>query len=412
MLLKNLFSESVLKQLHVGPLASHLSTFTSLLSEQGYTKFSIKVKIRFVAKLSRWLDQQHLGVNDLKLELFDHFIKYRGTTDPIRRGDLATLKLLLQHVTEKGVIQFSALRIDKNPFLQIEDGFAQYLSHERGLSSETLTTYIPLVRCFLSNCFKADTIRLEKLCPKDITAFILSYTQSVKRSTAKLMVTSLRSFFRYLRFRGQIATDLAAFVPAVSDWRLTGLPKSLEPEQIECLLKSCDQNTKVGQRDFTILLLLARLGLRAGEIVKMTLDDINWDVGELIIRGKGPRKDKLPIPYDVGEALAAYLQHGRPACPTRCVFIRARAPYQCFSSSVAICNIVQRALLRAKINSSHKGAHLLRHSLATNMLRKGASLTEIGQILRHQLPNTTEIYTKVDIVSLRSLAQPWLGGEI
>jgi integrase/recombinase XerD len=412
MLLKNLFSESVLKQLHVGPLASHLSTFTSLLSEQGYTKFSIKVKIRFVAKLSRWLDQQHLGVNDLKLELFDHFIKYRGTTDPIRRGDLATLKLLLQHVTEKGVIQFSALRIDKNPFLQIEDGFAQYLSHERGLSSETLTTYIPLVRCFLSNCFKADTVRLEKLCPKDITAFILSYTQSVKRSTAKLMVTSLRAFFRYLRFRGQIATDLAAFVPAISDWRLTGLPKSLEPEQIECLLKSCDQNTKVGQRDFTILLLLARLGLRAGEIVKMTLDDINWDVGELIIRGKGPRKDKLPIPYDVGEALAAYLQHGRPDCPTRCVFIRARAPYQCFSSSVAICNIVQRALLRAKINSSHKGAHLLRHSLATNMLRKGASLTEIGQILRHQLPNTTEIYTKVDIVSLRSLAQPWLGGEI
>ncbi|MCP4233218.1 MAG: tyrosine-type recombinase/integrase [Aestuariibacter sp.] len=412
MLLKNLFSESVLKQLHAGPLASHLSTFTSLLSEQGYTKFSIKVKIRFVAKLSRWLDQQHLGVNDLKLELFDHFIKYRGTTDPIRRGDLATLKLLLQHVNEKGVIQFSAIRIDKNPFLQIEDGFAQYLSHERGLSPETLITYIPLVRCFLSNCFKADTIRLEKLCPKDITAFILSYTQSVKRSTAKLMVTSLRAFFRYLRFRGQIATDLAAFVPAISDWRLTGLPKSLEPEQIECLLKSCDQNTKVGQRDFTILLLLARLGLRAGEIVKMTLDDINWDVGELIIRGKGPRKDKLPIPYDVGEALAAYLQHGRPACPTRCVFIRARAPYQCFSSSVAICNIVQRALLRAKINSSHKGAHLLRHSLATNMLRKGASLTEIGEILRHQLPNTTELYTKVDIVSLRSLAQPWLGGEI
>jgi site-specific recombinase XerD len=412
MLLKNLFSESVLKKLHVGPLKSYLSTFISLLSEQGYTKFSIKVKIRFVAKLSRWLDQQHLGVNDIKLELFDHFIKYRGTTDPIRRGDLATLKLLLQHMYDEEVIQFSAIRIDKNPFLQIENGFAQYLSHERGLSPETLATYIPLVRCFLSHCFKAGAIRLEKLCPKDITAFILSYTQSVKRNTAKLMVTSLRAFFRYLRLRGQIATDLAAFVPAISDWRLTGLPKSLEPKQIECLLKSCNQNTKVGQRNFTILLLLARLGLRAGEIVKMTLDDINWDIGELMIRGKGPRKDKLPIPYDVGEALADYLQHGRPVCPSRCVFIRARAPYRGFSSSVAICNIVQRALLRAKINSCYKGAHLLRHSLATNMLHKGASLTEIGEILRHQLPNTTELYTKIDIVSLRSLAQPWLGGEI
>jgi site-specific recombinase XerD len=370
------------------------------------------VNIRLVAKFNRWLNQQNLGIDDIKLGLFDRYIKYQNTANPVRRGDLATLKLLLRHLIDAGVILPSATKIDDNPFCQIEDGFAQYLSHERGLSPETLTTYIPLIRCFLSDCFKTGTIRLEKLCPKDITAFILNYTQSVKRSTAKLMVTSLRAFFRYLGLRGQIATDLAAFVPAISDWRLTGLPKSLEPEQIECLLKSCDQNTKVGQRDFTILLLLARLGLRAGEIVKMTLDDINWDVGELIIRGKGPRKDKLPIPYDVGEALAAYLQHGRPACPTRCVFIRARAPYQCFSSSVAICNIVQRALLRAKINSSHKGAHLLRHSLATNMLRKGASLTEIGEILRHQLPNTTELYTKVDIVSLRSLAQPWLGGEI
>lgn len=411
-MLEDLFSESVLKRFHAGPLEPYLNPFTSLLSEQGYAKYSIKGKIRLVAKFSRWLDQQHLGVNDLKLELFDHFIKHRGTADPIRRGDLATLKLLLRHVSGEGVIQFSAIRIDENPFHQIEDGFAQYLLHERGLSHETLATYIPLVRCFLSDRFKTGTIRLEKLCPKDITTFILRYTQSVKRSTAKLMVTSLRSFFRYLRLRGQIATDLAALVPTVSNWRLTGLPKSLEPQQIERLLKSCDQNTKVGQRDYTILLLLARLGLRAGEIVKMTLDDINWDVGELIIRGKGPRKDKLPIPYDVGEALAAYLQHGRPACPTRCVFIRARAPYQGFSSSVAICNIVQRALLRAKIKSCHKGAHLFRHSLATNMLRKGASLTEIGEILRHQLPNTTELYTKVDIVSLRSLAQPWLGGEI
>ena len=409
-MLQNLFSGSVLERLYAGPLGPYLNSFTSLLSEKGYTNYSIKVKIRLVAKFNRWLNQQNLGIDDLNLDLFDHFIKNQKTRDPVRRGDFATSKLLLRHLSDAGVILLSVIKIDDNPFCKIEDGFAQYLSRERGLSAETLTTYIPLVRCFLSDCFKAGTIKLEKLCPKDITAFILSYTQSVKRSTAKLMVTSLRAFFRYLRLQGQIATDLAAFVPAISDWRLTGLPKSLEPEQIECLLKSCDQNTKVGQRDFTILLLLARLGLRAGEIVKMTLDDINWDVGELIIRGKGPRKDKLPIPYDVGEALADYLQYGRPDCPARCVFIRARAPYQCFSSSVAICNVVQRALLRAKINSSHKGAHLLRHSLATNMLRNGASLTEIGEILRHQLPNTTELYTKVDIVSLKSLAQPWLGG--
>jgi site-specific recombinase XerD len=379
-MLEHLFSKSVPERLYAGPLGSYLNSFTTLLSEKGYTNYSIKVKIRLVAKFSRWLNQQNLGVNDLKLELFGHFIKYQGSANPVRRGDLATLKLLLRHLMGEGSIQFFAVRIDENPFHQIEDGFAQYLSHERGLSPDTLTNYIPLVRCFLSDCFKTGTIRFEKLCPKDITTFILRYAQTVKRSTAKLMVTSLRSFFRYLLLRGQIDTDLAALVPTVSNWRLTGLPKSLEPQQIERFLKSCDQNTKAGQRDYTILLLLARLGLRAGEIVAMTLDDINW--------------------------------YGRPACPTRRVFIRARAPYQGFSSSVAICNIVQRALLRAKINSSHKGAHLLRHSLATHMLRKGASLAEIGEILRHQLPNTTEIYTKVDIVSLRSLAQPWLGGEI
>ena len=411
-MLEHLFSRSALERLTAGPLGSYLNSFTTLLSEKGYTNYSIKVKIRLVAKFSRWLNQQNLGVNDLKLELFGHFIKYQGSATPVRRGDLATLKLLLRHLMGEGIIQFFAVRIDENHFHQIEDGFAQYLSHERGLSPDTLTNYIPLIRCFLSDCFKTGTIRFEKLCPKGITTFILRYSQTVKRSTAKLMVTSLRSFFRYLLLRGKIDTDLAALVPTVSNWRLKGLPKSLEPQQIEHLLKSCDQNTKAGQRDYTILLLPARLGLRAGEIVAMTLDDINWDVGELIIRGKGPRKDRLPIPCDVGEALAAYLQYGRPACPTRRVFIRARAPYQGFSSSVAICNIVQRALLRAKINSSHKGAHLLRHSLATHMLRKGASLAEIGEILRHQLPNTTEIYTKVDIVSLRSLAQPWLGGEI
>lgn len=411
-MLEHLFSKPVLDQFYAGPLAPFLYTFTSLLSEKGYTNYSIKLKIRLVAKFSRWLDQQNLGVSDLKLELFDHFIKYQKTANPVRRGDLATLKLLLRHLSDAGVIPPFVIKIDDNPFCQIEDGFAQYLSHERGLSPETLTSYIPLVRCFLSVCFQTGTIRLERLCPKDITTFILRYAQTVKRSTAKLMVTSLRAFFRYLRLRGQIDTDLAAVVPTVSNWRLTGLPKSLEPQQIERLLKSCDQNTKVGQRDYTILLLLARLGLRAGEIVAMTLDDINWDVGELIIRGKGPRKDRLPIPRDVGEALAAYLQYCRPACPTRRIFIRARAPYQGFSSSVAICNIVQRALLRANINTYHKGAHLLRHSLATHMLCKGASLAEIGDILRHQLPNTTQIYTKVDIVSLRSLAQPWPGGEI
>ena len=157
-------------------------------------------------------------------------------------------------------------------------------------------------------------------------------------------------------------------------------------------------------------MLLARLGLRAGEVAAMNLDNINWEAGELVICGKGPRKDRLPIPCDVGEALVAYLQHGRPVCSTRRVFIRARAPHQGFSSSVAVCDIVRRALVRANLHPPCKGAHLLRHSLAVHMLHKGASLGEIGELLRHASQTTTEIYTKVDMAALRSLSQPWPGG--
>lgn len=410
-MLEHLLEESVLHRFHVGPLEPYLSTFAAELSERGYARYCMKHKIRFIAQFSQWLLQQQIGINELKEELIDDFVEYLGKQHVVRRGNLATLRLLLQHLQDKGVIPISII-IEDNPLNKIEQGFARYLSQERGLSQATLGNYIPLVRHFLMERFKAKRFQLDELCATDVTGFILRYAPSVKRSTARLMATSLRAFFRYLYLRGQITTDLAEFVPTVADWRLSNLPKSLDSEQIECLLKSCDQSNKVGQRDYTILLLLVRLGLRAGEVVAMRLDDINWEAGELIIRGKGPRQNRLPIPCDVGKALAVYLQKGRPFCSTRRVFIRIRAPHHGFSSSVAICNIVQRALQRASIQTNYKGAHLLRHTLATHMLRKNASLAEIGEILRHQLPTTTEIYTKVDIVSLRTLAQPWLGGAI
>jgi len=201
-----------------------------------------------------------------------------------------------------------------------------------------------------------------------------------------------------------------AHVPTVADWRLSTLPKSLAPEQVARLLKSCDQRTVTGQRDYTILLLLARLGLRAGEVVAMTLEDLDWEAGELTVRDKGGRQDRLPLPHDVGAALATYLRQGRPRCLTRRVFVRMAAPRRGFASSVAICGIMQRALARARLHPPRKGAHLLRHSLATQMLQRGASLPEIGEVLRHELAQTTEIYAKVDFTALRALAQPWPRG--
>jgi site-specific recombinase XerD len=403
-----LFSESVLKRLYVGPLKPSLHSFEALLSDRGYTRYSIKDKIRLIARFSEWIHQQHLEVNELNGQVINKFIRCKGRKGSVRRGDFATLRLLLQHLGNTEVTP--NLENEDCIVHHIEKGFAQYLSQERGLSPATLVSYIPMVRHFLTDRFNAGPIQIVKLSPSDVSTFILRYARTVKRKTAKLMVSSLRAFFRYLHLRGEIAVDLVEFIPTIADWRLSDIPKSLEAQQVERLLSSCDRSNKNGQRDYVILLLLARLGLRAGEIVKMTLDDIDWIAGELIIEGKGPRKDRLPLPWDVGKALVTYLQHGRPSCSTRRVFIRTRAPHNGFSSSVAVCNIVRRALLRAKLQPPCKGAHLLRHSLATHMLSKGASLTEISEILRHASIDTTEIYTKVDIAALRSLAQSWPGG--
>ncbi|WP_292502587.1 site-specific integrase [Mesorhizobium sp.] len=223
------------------------------------------------------------------------------------------------------------------------------------------------------------------------------------------MVTALRSFLRFLQQRGLLATDLAVAVPGIAGWRLAHLPKALPAEQVERLLASCDRRTPAGRRDYAVLMLLARLGLRGGEVSALTLDDLDWDCGEIVVHGKGQRLARLPLPADVGAALVDYLRQDRPACSTRRVFIRIKAPRRSFVSPSTICCIVHRALKRAGLTPAFKGAHLLRHALATDLLRRGASLVEIGQLLRHSQPNTTQIYAKVDIAALRAIALPWPG---
>jgi len=290
--------------------------------------------------------------------------------------------------------------------------FARYLTEERGLAQRTLDSYLPPVCAFLSERFGTEPIVLDELTPKDITGFILRHSKRVSPRRAQVVTTVLRSFFRFLYERGKIAADLAASVPTVANWQQSTLPKFLEPEQVERLIQTCSRTTPAGRRDCAVLLLLARLGLRAGEVAHLELDDIDWENGELMVRGKSARHDRLPIPKDVGEALADYLCNVRPRCSSRRVFLRMRAPRQGFTNFIAVCNIVQRAFMRAGLNPECRGSHLLRHSLATQMLRGGASLAEIGEVLRHQLPSTTEIYTKVDVTALRTLALPWKGGEL
>lgn len=228
--------------------------------------------------------------------------------------------------------------------------------------------------------------------------------------TAKLLTTALRSFLQYGRYRGDIRLDLAAVVPLVANWSMSSVPRAIAPDQVRRLLARINRRTAVGRRDYAILLLLARLGLRSGEVVFLELDDIDWKDGSFSVRGKGGRRFQLPLPADVGEAIVAYVRHGRPASNSRRVFLRAKAPFRGFLGPSAVGSIVRHALLRAGIDAPTTGAHQFRHGLATEMLRHGASLSEIGELLGHRSPETTKIYTKVDLDALRTLALPWPGG--
>jgi len=266
-----------------------------------------------------------------------------------------------------------------------------------------------VVRRFLSRRFKSKKLRLEGLRPGDVSRFVLQTVHERGRDHAQLVTTTLRSFLDFLLLEGRLTSPLRAAVPTVASWRHSDLPGFLEPEQVERLLRSCDRSNTGGRRDYAILLLLARLGLRAHEVRHLRLDEIKWTSGELLIRGKGGREDRLPLPPDVGRAVAMYLKEGRPRCSCRHVFVRLLAPHEGLTSPT-IASVVERALARAQVSSTHRGAHLLRHSLATRMLRGGASLTQIGQVLRHQRTDTTEIYARVDQNALRALAQPWPGG--
>lgn len=394
------------------PLENYIPVFTSLLSSEGYTPASLRSKTQILRNFSLWIGKRQIKVCELDEVTIDAFFKQHPRPGFVRRGDLSTLCSLLEWLREIKEVKALLPEDDNSELYRIECNFSRHLEQDRGLSQATLHNYLPVIRRFLTERFGSDPVVLNKIDASDVTQFVLRYTRTMSCRSAQLMTSALRGFFRFLYFRGDIASDLAPSVPTVADWKMSELPKSLEPEEVERLLQNCDRCTAIGQRDYAVLIMLARLGLRAGEVVAMTLDDIDWEAGLITIRGKGARHDQLPIPHDVGDALATYLRHGRPRCDTRRVFVRVRAPHRGFSSSVAIANIVRRALRRAGLDPIRKGAHLLRHCLAIKMLQRGACLAEIGQILRHSTPNTTEIYTKVDLAALSALAQPWPGGDL
>jgi len=393
-----------------GALYSYIPGFTASLTSRGYSKASIAYRLTLLRDLDQWMRQRRRAIEEFSEERIQQFLHHRRKHDSKRRGDNATLRSLLKHLREATVVGPPVSQDQTSPLDQLQASFAQHLREQRGLRPTTLEQYLFHTRRFLSERFGKSALSLGELNAQDVIRCVLRQARTISPHAARCMAKALRSLLRFLHQRGDITTNLAAFVPSVANWSLTGLPKYLLPQHVELVLKKCEQDDPTVQRDRTILLLLTRLGLRAAEIVHMTLDDIDWEAGELTIRGKGGRRDKLPLPKDVGQSLANYLKQLRPTCACRRVFIGSATPHVGFADSAAVDIVVQRALRRAGINAPTRGAHLFRHSLATQMLRNGASMSEIAKILRHQSERSTAIYAKVDLAALRSIAHPWLGG--
>jgi len=393
-----------------GPLGAHLDDFANLLLRQGYTRSAGRDKLRVVLQLNQWLEARQLPLHSLDERQLRVFQTGRRRRRRSAHAEGATLALLLGSLRRAHAIPAAVQLSTRDVLGLLIRDYEQFLLHERGLSPKTLAHRIPVVRHFLSVQFKSGVVRPNRLRAQVISHYILREARNQRQDRAQLITGTLRSFLDFLWQRGRINTQLSTAVPAVSSCWVSELPRFLNAEQVEQLLKSCNRTKLCEQRDYAVLLLLSRLGLRAHEVVGLNLEDINWAAGEVRIRGKGGREDRLPLPHEVGRGLAAYLKHGRPTSSSRRVFVRLSAPHEGFAGPSTVSWVVRRALARAGIASDNRGAHQLRHSLATRMLRGGASLAQIGQVLRHERVDTTEIYARVDLQALRALAQPWPGG--
>jgi len=393
-----------------GPLAPYLDSFARSLDEQGFKRRVIGLQIRVAANFSQWLEAEEVAAKDATEEHARHFLEGSARQRSVRRGEFATLRRLMDFLGQLGVTPPLPEHDEATPIQQAVGAFAVYLRQVRALSDKTLIQYCPFIERFLSERFGQGPVEFAALRAGDVIGFVQRRAAQLSPARAKAATTALRSFLRYLRYCGAIQLDLAAAVPTVPNWSVTGIPRAIAPEHLHAVFAHCPRDTPVGRRDYAILMLLARLGLRSSEIVSLTLDSIDWEAGSIAVVGKGNQTASLPLPVEVGEAIAEYLRHGRPISSSRALFLRACAPIRGLGAGQTVATIVSAALKRAGIETRHRGTHQFRHALAADMLRHGATLTEIGSILRHRHAKTTSIYAKVDFAALRPLSLPWPGG--
>ncbi|MCO5167731.1 MAG: site-specific integrase [Planctomycetes bacterium] len=359
-----------------------------------------------MASLSRWLDERRLAPGEFSSGRVLEFVAYRREGYSVFRS-LRGVEPVIRFLRSTGAVPpADPPKADASPLGRLLRQYEAYLVRERELRLSTVNWYARVAREFLAPPGSATSLGLRRLKAADVTAFVLREARSISVAQVTLKVTALRSFLRYAFVEGLVPHDLALAVPAIAGWRLAGLPKALPADVPKRLLGSCDRRSPCGLRDYAVLLLLLRLGLRVGEVAASRLEDIDWQRGEVLVRGKGARRDRLPMPEDVGQAIVAYLQRGRPKTASRALFVRTRAPHVDLTAG-AVKGIVTKA--GRSLGMSPLGAHRLRHTAACEMLRRGASLPEIGQVLRHRAIDTTAIYAKVDRGSLRTLVRSWPG---
>jgi site-specific recombinase XerD len=387
-----------------GPLAPYRDGLRAELSALAYAPSTVASHLALWAQLDCWLERQCLEASGLTAARIEEFLAVRRET----HGYLYTIKALapgLAFLRRVGAVPEVVAVADDSEVETLERRFRSYLLVERGLAEVSVETYVVRARPFLTDRARRGRLDLTSLTAADVSTFVAWWLPCLAKAPARSTVTALRALLVFLHATGVIARPLSCVVPTVASWRLAGLPVGLSAAQIQDLLGACDRSTAVGRRDFAIVTVLARLGLRAREAAAVTLDDIDWRAGTLTVHGKANRHEQLPLPVDVGSALSDYLEHGRPfAASGRAVFIRAKAPYQALDHA-SISTMVARAASRAGLGTVH--AHRLRHTLATEVLAGGASLDEVGQLLRHRSSASTAIYAKVDRHRLVQLARPW-----
>jgi len=383
--------------------------FRDDLCTQGYCENRRALHVRHMAHLGRWLDEHGVDLGNFNLSHVEAFLVDRRAAYPfLARLSGRGLAPLLGYLRKIDVLSQPRPSPPVTPVeLRLKE-FVDYLRGERGLAEETIAHYHHTASRFLAErAFRLDAAdAVGGLGPQEVTAFVLNEADRLSVGSLRQSVVALRALLRFLYAEGHVSTPLVAAAPAAAGWHGGELPRALEPHQVEQLLASCDRNTASGLRDYAMLTLLWRLGLRAGEVAACRVGDVDWRSGEILIRGKGNRHEMLPLPVDVGQALVEYCCRGRPQSSCQALFLQKTAPYGSLTRN-SVSQAVRQACRRAGLPPV--GAHRLRHTAATEMLRAGASFAAIGQVLRHRDIATTAIYAKVDRNALRTLGRPWPG---